>query len=226
MWVWIPQRRTNEPRWRKRRREQDSWLFAVTFVLILLAGLAGSAAIDGVAGSEPLNVALVAAALLLACAAPPAVVRLVWHEFANRFGLRPSRRLLSPHVIDGDTIHDLANGLRYRLANIDAPETGDNAKCHKERERGERAKMVARGLVADAQCVEARPTFRIDQYGRRIAFVLIDGVDLGEMLVERGLARPWRGTRRRWCGPRGGLAKIARNDILGHSCQTCRNWRS
>ena len=213
------------PLWRRRQREQDSWLFAVTFVMILVAGLVGFAAFDGFAPTPALNAALMCGAIGVALAAPPPVLRFFWHEFANRCGVRPPRPILSPHVIDGDTIHDLANGLRYRLANIDAPETEHNAKCHRERERGEFAKAVARQIVATASRVEVRTTFRVDQYGRRVAFVIVDGIDLGEILVARGLARPWRGTRRRWCGPNGGLAKIARAGFMPHTCGTCRHWR-
>jgi endonuclease YncB( thermonuclease family) len=226
MLVRFPSRRTKTPLWRQRQREQERWLFVAGFVLILLAGLAAFAVFDGFAPSPELNAALLFAAVFVTLAAPPPVLRFFWHEFANRWGVKPPTPVLSPHVIDGDTIHDVANGLRYRLANIDAPETGDNAKCHRERERGEDAKSVAHQLVANATRVEVRTTFRMDQYGRRIAFVLVDGVDLGEILVQRGLARPWRGTRRRWCGRNGGLAKIAQAGLKRHACSACAHWRN
>jgi endonuclease YncB( thermonuclease family) len=111
------------------------------------------------------------------------------------------------------------------IADIDAPETGENAKCFKERQRGEEAKREAVRLVRTAKSVTVRRTWRTDRYGRRVAFIQIDGLDLGRMLVTRGLARPWRGRRERWCGKRGGLAKIAEAGAMPFSCQTCRDWR-
>ena len=47
--------------------------------------------------------------------------------------------------------------------------------------------------IAQARQVEAHPTGRRDRYGRIVARIEIDGVDLGERLIARGLAQPWRG---------------------------------
>jgi|GEM_PF-1332567 len=216
--------RAKRTRWMKIRRDQESWLFATTFILILIAGLIAFAVFDGLAVSAEVNGALAFAAAVLALLAPPPVRRLVWHALANHIGVAPPRLMSAPRVIDGDTIED-ASGVRYRLANIDAPETGDNARCDSERERGEIAKHVATRLVRAAQRVEVRQTFRIDRYGRRVAFVFVDGVDLGQFLMRRGLARPWRGQRRTWCGRMGGLAKIARTGAMAHECNACSRWR-
>lgn len=147
--------------------------------------------------------------------------RPVWHAFANRFFLRPLRRLPDPWVVDGDTIDDRATGIRYRFANIDAPEI-EGAKCYREGVRGQLAKWALVRLVREAKVVAVRPTFRTDQYGRRVAFVLIDDQDAGDILVARGLAVPWGGWRKRWCGPRGGLAQIAKTGAMAHACKACR----
>ncbi len=148
-------------------------------------------------------------------------VRAAWHRFANSFGVAPPEIVASPWVVDGDTIDDLATGVRYRLANIDSPETGDNARCHRERTRGGEAKWMAIRFVRAASRIEVRKTWRVDRYGRRVAFVLIDGRDLGVLLVELGLALPWRGCRETWCGSSGGLAEIARTGARPHTCATC-----
>jgi endonuclease YncB( thermonuclease family) len=108
-------------------------------------------------------------------------------------------------VIDGDTLEDTRDKITYRLVNIDAPETGSRAHCPAERELGNRATQAARTLIAGAEQLEFRPTGRLDQYGRTIAFVLIDGRDLGQTLISRGLARPWRGRREPWCDTSGNL---------------------
>lgn len=108
-------------------------------------------------------------------------------------------------VIDGDTIEDQTADITYRLQNIDTPETGSRARCTAEREAGNRATARARSLIASANAFAIRPTGRIDRYGRTIAFVLVDGHDLGETLIAQGLARPWRGRREPWCAADGSL---------------------
>lgn len=150
---------------------------------------------------------------------------MVWHAFSNIFALAPPLKLAKPWVIDGDTVDDLATGVRYRLANIDAPETGDNAKCFRERQCGEASRWAAITLVRGAKIVSVVRTLRVDRHGRHVAFVLIDGKDLGDALVKRGLARPWRGARERWCGKGGGLAKMARGQARPFDCRTCADWR-
>jgi micrococcal nuclease len=111
----------------------------------------------------------------------------------------------SLRIIDGDTLEDTASDTTYRVVNIDTPETGSRARCSNERSLGARATDQVRALVSRAAAIEFRPTGRIDRYGRTIAFVLIDGRDLGEMLIAEGLARPWRGRREPWCAANGDL---------------------
>lgn len=108
-------------------------------------------------------------------------------------------------IIDGDTMEDMRDDVTYRLVNIDTPETGSRARCTAERELGNRATEAARSLVSQAQRLELRPTGRIDRYGRTIAFVVLDGHDMGETLIAAGLARPWRGRREPWCDANGNL---------------------
>jgi micrococcal nuclease len=108
-------------------------------------------------------------------------------------------------VIDGDTLKDLNADVTYRVVNIDTPEAGQRARCSAERSLAARATQEVRALIARASAIEMRPTGRIDRYGRTIAFVLIDGRDLGDTLIAEGLARPWRGRREPWCDSNGGL---------------------
>ncbi|MCC6789674.1 MAG: thermonuclease family protein [Hyphomonadaceae bacterium] len=110
-------------------------------------------------------------------------------------------------VIDGDTVEVRGGGERIRLENIDTPETGDRARCAAEREAGVRATAEARRLVNGAGNIDIRRTGRTDQYGRTIGWVSVDGRDLGRLLIEAGLARPWRGRREPWCGPSGELLR-------------------
>jgi endonuclease YncB( thermonuclease family) len=164
-------------------------------------------------------------ALLVATAQISGLDRRLWHWLANVTALERPLSITRFWVVDGDTIDDLDRNVRYRLANIDAPETGDSARCFREQERGEAAKWAAIRLLRDAKSVSVRRTWRWDRFGRRIAFIRADGQDLGAFLVRRGLARTWRGKREKWCGRHGGLAKIAATGGMPHDCATCRDWR-
>ncbi|MBY0565065.1 MAG: thermonuclease family protein [Hyphomonadaceae bacterium] len=143
----------------------------------------------------------------------------------DRFGVAEPELLIKPWVRDGDTLEDRADGRVYRLANIDAPETGEFARCFHERRAGERAKWAAVNAIRSASRVSVRRTRRRDRFGRVVAYVFVDGVDLGELLMAQGLARAWRGWRPAWCGPKGPLARFAaaRGELF--SCGACCNWR-
>lgn len=98
-------------------------------------------------------------------------------------------------AIDGDT---LAYGReRIRLENVDAPETHP-CRCPSECELGHKATAFTQEAV-DGSTVTIERRERKDQYGRTIARVYVDGRDLGQMLIEAGLARRWRGRREPWC---------------------------
>lgn len=108
-------------------------------------------------------------------------------------------------VIDGDTYQDMNTGERVRLENIDTPETGPRARCTAERNLGNRATQQARSFITNARQLDVRRTGRIDRYDRVIAFIEVDGRDLGQMMIAEGLARPWRGRREPWCDANGNL---------------------
>lgn len=213
------------PRWRR-----GGWLAPLGLLLLLMTVIEKvdiASAWRALALTQTEMTAMAAAAgavMLFGALFPTGLATFVWHTFANVMAGRRRRPVAMPRVVDGDTLDDAATGIRYRLANIDAPETGDNAKCFRESERGEEAAATAAYLVSKAQAVTVRWTFRVDRYGRRVAFVEVDGADLGELLMARGLARPWRGKRVRWCGRKGGLAAIARAGRAPHACATCRAW--
>lgn len=109
-----------------------------------------------------------------------------------------SLALVGTVVVDGDTLRDAA-GERYRVENIDAPERGGRAECAEERALAEASHAYVQAWVAGARQVEAIPVGRRDRYGRVVARIEIDGVDLGERLIARGLAQPWRGRKADFC---------------------------
>jgi micrococcal nuclease len=101
-------------------------------------------------------------------------------------------------VIDGDTIR--YGGLKIRLADIDAPEVF-SPKCPSEAARGERA---TRRLL---ELMNAGPFELVrngapdeDRYGRKLRVIERAGRSVGDTLIAEGLARPWDGARRSWCG--------------------------
>lgn len=96
-------------------------------------------------------------------------------------------------VVDGDTFwHDR---IKYRLADIDAPETR-NPRCAADAKLGRAATYRLAALLSAG-------SFKLqdqgaDRYGRTLATVTRGGRSIGEQLVSEGLARRW-GDRRGWC---------------------------
>ena len=100
-------------------------------------------------------------------------------------------------VHDGDTIRCGAE--RIRIANIDAPELRGSPKCGARRgytawcdyALGQRAGDALRGLIPRGHRVMIQRT-GTDIYGRTLALVQVDGMDVGDWLISQGLARRWR----------------------------------
>jgi micrococcal nuclease len=101
-------------------------------------------------------------------------------------------------VIDGDTFDAVASGegITVRLLAVDAPEAGDN---------GQRSGCLADAATArTTQLLQVRAVMllsdpgqpRHDRYGRRLAYVDVEGLDVGLVLVREGLARAWRDSDR------------------------------
>ena len=103
---------------------------------------------------------------------------------------RPDRALSSYEVrvvgvSDGDTIKVLTDDkreIKIRLANIDTPE--------RHQPYGKRAKQTLSDLIFRKR-VEIR-TQKIDRYGRTVALVLLDGVDVSAIMVTKGMAWVYR----------------------------------
>ncbi len=100
-------------------------------------------------------------------------------------------------VYDADTFDVGAE--RIRVNNLDAPEIGGRADCPAESALGDAATTAAVAIFASAQRVTIYPEHRRDRYSRVLARVDVDGRDFAQMLIDRGLARPWRGRSSSWC---------------------------
>lgn len=100
-------------------------------------------------------------------------------------------------VVDGDTFH--MNGITIRISDIDAPETHP-PRCAREADLGDRATTRLSQLLSSGPFQLVRHDRDLDKYGRQLRIVIRDGHSIGRMLVGEGLARPWTGKRRPWCG--------------------------
>lgn len=99
-------------------------------------------------------------------------------------------------VHDGDSIR--CGGERIRIANIDAPEMPDSPKCKDARRKYAWCDFQLAYDARDAlSALLSRGEVQIrrlgtDPYGRTLARVTVNGIDAGEYLVSKGLARRWR----------------------------------
>lgn len=111
---------------------------------------------------------------------------------------------------DGDS--GRIDGQAFRLANVDAPETGGvgaaigPAMCEAERGLGFDAKAFMVELTRDAT-LTVRADYGLDRLDRRVVDLSADGVDVAEAGVSSGHLRPWPHDRGRalaqkpdWCG--------------------------
>ena len=95
-------------------------------------------------------------------------------------------------IVDGDTF--AIHGETIRLSNIDTPEL--RARCEAERIGAHLAKRRLGDLLRGSVVIHREG---LDRYGRTLATVTADGMDVGERMVAEGYARPWEGRRRPWC---------------------------
>lgn len=103
---------------------------------------------------------------------------------------------LSLSVHDGDTIR--CGSERVRIASIDAPELPGSPKCGARRgksawcdyPKGFAARDALRTLTSRGGVTIER--LGTDRYGRTLATVRVRGIDAGEYLINKGLARRWR----------------------------------
>ena len=83
-------------------------------------------------------------------------------------------------MIDGDTIR-APHGVKYWLSGFDAPETFQ-AQCDAELALGRRAMQRLKELLATGE-VRVIESGKIDRYGRTLAYLTVNGRDVGGVLV-------------------------------------------
>lgn len=131
----------------------------------------------------------------------PDIVELVRPARAYARGAErlPPRRIAAADVrlIDGDTIS--FEGRNYRLMGYDAPETYQ-AKCLDERYLGQQATNALGRIMAEAQVIELEPKGN-DKYGRTLAILYVDGIDIARRMIREEHGVPYNGKTKRqdWC---------------------------
>lgn len=98
-------------------------------------------------------------------------------------------------ITDGDTFR--VREERIRIENIDTPEMPGRARCPAEAQLALRAKARLGQLLAAGDIRLARSGE--DRYGRTLARVSVNGVDVGDQLVREGAAQRWAGRKAQWC---------------------------
>jgi micrococcal nuclease len=117
------------------------------------------------------------------------------------------------HVSDGDTIV-LADGRHVRLVQIDAPEQAEH-ECYAEAASRALESMLPPGTEV---ALELDPELdHVDRFGRTLAYVEKDGVNVNLELVRRGAAAPYfyRGDRGRYAAQLLDAARAARENRKG-----------
>ncbi|WP_316358950.1 thermonuclease family protein [Devosia sp.] len=131
-----------------------------------------------------------ATALLVSALTTPALAQ----EFSARFSMCGSHRHTC--VVDGDTIW--LQGVNLRLESFDTPEPHTNI-CGGAAEVALATRASARLLeLLNSNSFTVR-TSGTDRYGRVLATIRIAGRDIGDILIEEGLARRWPNGREWWC---------------------------
>lgn len=111
-------------------------------------------------------------------------------------------------VIDGDTVEiavswlpaPLPPKLSIRVLGVDTPEKAPRAKCEAEAAKAKMASEFTKSAVQLANTTDIQiKTW--DKYGGRVlGDVFLDGHSLADMLIEAGLARPYKGeAKSSWC---------------------------
>jgi micrococcal nuclease len=113
------------------------------------------------------------------------------------------------YFYDGDTLFIKCPGngfvcdkkLGIRVKGVDTPELG-KAQCDYEKALAQKAKQFSVAAVRGANEIQLVVNTRevYDRYKRLLAYVVLDGNDLGNSLISNGLGRQYGGGKRAgWC---------------------------
>lgn len=110
-------------------------------------------------------------------------------------------------VIDADTIlvsapfmpPPLKKQMPMRLSNVDTPNIKRWANCGREAYLGDEAKTYVETLIKKSKTQEIK-IVGYDKYGRWLGQIFLDGKSISDSLLEKQLARPYYGGKKKsWC---------------------------
>lgn len=118
--------------------------------------------------------------------------------------VQSSKSYSSIYWSDGDS--GKVGDIKFRLANIDAPETGSlkqrgGAKCEAEREIGYEAKAFLVEFTRDKEIKIVRD-YGKDRYDRLVVDLTAEDIDIARAAVEAGHLKPWLHKKGRALGPK------------------------
>ena len=99
-------------------------------------------------------------------------------------------------VASGDSFY--LGGKTVRVAGIEAPQLY-GAACPKEAALGRKSAAKLQGLLNSGELEMTKVGQDLDRYGLLLRNVAVDGKDVGQVLVSRGLAREIGDLTRSWC---------------------------
>ena len=144
--------------------------------------------------------------LLLTLTLVLATATSVYAEVKKPNGVLHELKIL--RVVDGDTVEieapflidPLPKKLSVRVWGVDTPEKGGRASCEKEAKLGEEATAFAKSIIKVGDIVQVH-YHHWDKFGGRIdADVFINGENFAQMQIDKGLARPYFGEKKKsWC---------------------------
>lgn len=115
------------------------------------------------------------------------------------FADAPAERSAQVTVLEPDAL--VVDGRQVRLANATTPQLAPHAHCWAEALAAYQARQAVQTRFAEARDVSVTPTGGLDEYNRALARVQVDGIDLGQTLLDGGLAAAPSDARFDWCAP-------------------------
>lgn len=144
----------------------------------------------------PMAIRRILAAVCLAGLALPAACQ---RKEAPLAAVPPPSITAHVRVLDADVL--VIDGKHVRLANAYGPESLLRSRCWAEALASDHAAEYVRALVDHARSYAFKDAGRVDDYGRVIGYVSVDGADLGDILYDQGLAARPSDPRFDWCQP-------------------------
>jgi endonuclease YncB( thermonuclease family) len=127
---------------------------------------------------------------LAACSRPAASS--LFTETSNAVGTGPQIQ-----VLRGDVL--VVDGRHLRLVDMTAPQAAPDAHCAAEAIASRQTQLRLQDLTRRVRSIVVTPTGGLDDYGRTLARVTLDGVDPAATLIDEGLAVAPQPAGFDWC---------------------------